>query len=82
MMGGGWGGWGGASGAGEAELGNVLNVCTDSEFHMASNSLTRLQADQTTGYELKPSQLSVFTSRGHRFMKTAQKVFATWGWVA
>ena len=67
----------GASWVGEAELGNVLNVRTDSEFHMASNSLTRLQADQTNEYELKPSQLGVFTSRVHRFIKTAQKELAT-----
>ena len=55
------GGWG-ASGVGEAEVGNVFNTCTDSEFHMASNSLTKLQEDQTNEYELKPSQLSVVTS--------------------
>jgi len=56
-----------------------LNVCTDSEFHMASNFLTRLQTDQAHEYKLKPSQLGVFISLGHHFIKIDQPVFATWG---
>lgn len=43
-------------------MGNVGNACTASEFYMASNSLTRLQEDQTNQYERKPSQLGVVTS--------------------
>ena len=58
-----WWGWvRGASGVGEAEVGNVFNTSTDSEFRMAANSLTRLQEDRTIVYELKPSQLGVCTS--------------------